>query len=206
MLKSKKDEAIKRYLSKVGLKQHKSKNYSSRYYDISYGEKREFIIRFSDHFSDNKPGIEIDLVKTSLGYYVIKLVKVGTSFSVDENNVLAYLKSILLVYPEFREAMLSFKESADNAAKNYSIAANRAISAENRLKKRTEYMDMVDEIYEQNKRLIQEISNTKAALTRSDDKLNSALKKAESYKSKFMAKNTECEQLKAKMAKIKALL
>lgn len=51
MLKSKRDESIKRYLARVGKLEHNSKMYNSRYYRVSYGENLEIVIRFSDHFN-----------------------------------------------------------------------------------------------------------------------------------------------------------
>mgnify|MGYP001153241870 CR=1 FL=1 len=72
MLRSKRDESIKRYLAHVGKLEHRSKLYNSVYYKVSYGEDIEIIVRFADHFNTEvKPK---DIVKTSVGFYVIKLV------------------------------------------------------------------------------------------------------------------------------------
>ena len=95
MLKSKRDESIKRYLARVGKLEHQSKLYNSRYYKVSYGKEFEIIVRFADHFNAEVKPKDIDIVKTSVGFYVIK-TSIGVSATLGEDTIIPYLRSLLL--------------------------------------------------------------------------------------------------------------
>lgn len=207
MLDSKKDEALKRYLSKVSTSKSKSKSFSSRYYSIEYEGRKGILMRFSDHFSDMpKPGVSIDLVKVSFNYYVMKLNKAGVSFCIDEKSILAYVKSILLVYPEISESMSQLISSSAIARKEYANAAALANKAKNKLKQRNEYIDMVDEIYDQNKSLIEEIKRIKNVLGATEQKLNAATSKNEDYRKKINEMNQHYTKVKSQLDRIKSVL
>lgn len=196
MLNSKRDESIKRYLSKVGKLKHASKTFVSRYYIVTYNKDFDLFIRFSDHFNDValSRGVSIDIIKTSVGFYTLRLVKIGVSYTITEDVVLPYLKSILLLYPELDNTVTSYRRAADNAVKIATKASARADSAEAKLNKRDEYIDMVDSVYEENKILHKQI-----------DDLNSSKKTVDAIKRKFENKNKECEILKGKLTKFKNL-
>lgn len=114
MLKSKRDESIKRYLARVGKLEHQSKLYNSRYYKVSYGKEFEIIVRFADHFNAEVKPKDIDIVKTSVGFYVIK-TSIGVSATLGEDTIIPYLRSLPLVYPEVSSSMTSFMNASQKA-------------------------------------------------------------------------------------------
>lgn len=208
MLKSKRDESIKRYLSKVGKLEHVSRHYPSRYYTITYGEALSISVRFSDHFSDitEARGTDMDIVKTSLGYYTIRLYKPGISYTTTEDLILSYIKSILLIYPEINHSVSTLRYAAKIAVQTSSEALNKANAAEARLNKRDEFIDMVDEVYEENKNLNIRINNLQGALNDARNKLNNANISVEASKKKLEVKVKECATLKNKLIKFKNLV
>ena len=121
MLNSAKDQAIKRYLSKVGTLERNSKLYKSRYYKVEYSKDLEIIIRFSDHFnSETKTKSNINIIKTTNNLYIIKSV---ITITLRENEILPYLKSLLLLFPEIYNTCKSYQQVADIAEKEI-IKAN----------------------------------------------------------------------------------
>lgn len=108
MLNSKRDESIKRYLSRIGRLEHKSRLYNSRYYVIS----DEIRIRFADHFSDRekrkKNSIDIDIAKVS-DLYTIRVFNTGMTATLEEDKIIPYLKSIILLYPTLNETVAALK-------------------------------------------------------------------------------------------------
>ena len=208
MLKSKRDESIKRYLSKVGRLKHNSKNFPSRYYIITYNEKFEITVRFSDHFNDTvlARGISIDIVKTSLGFYTIRLVQIGITYTTTEDLVLSYLKSILLIYPEMSETVTAFRNAADTAVKTSTKALAEAAASRDKLNKKDEYINMVDAIYEENKALIKNITELRTKYAASENTINQISITNSALKKKVSEKAIECENLKGKLKKLANLL
>lgn len=208
MLKSKRDESIKRYLSKIGELKHDSKHFSSRYYIINYGEEAKLIVRFSDHFHDESMSkkIDIEIVKTSLRFYTIRILKAGVSYTITEDLVMSYIKSILLIYPEINNSLAALREATKSALKTSVQATQKASTLEARLNKRDEYIDMVDEIYEENKKLRIQVGNLQGALKDAQNKLNNANISVEASKRKFENTMTECKVLRDKLTKLKNML
>lgn len=208
MLKSKRDESIKRYLSKVGKLSHNSKHFSSRYYTISYGEDIELLVRFSDHFhrGDTNKSIGLEIIKTSLGFYTIRVLNAGISYTVVEDLVLPYLKSILLLYPEMDSTMSSYRESSKIAVRTANKAMQKAAVAESKLNQRDEYIDMVDSVYEENKNLQMQVNSLQGVLKDTQNKLNNANISVEASKRKFEKAMAECKNLRSKMTRLKDLL
>ena len=155
MLKSKGDESIKRYLARVGKLEHNSKMYNSRYYRVSYGESLEIIVRFADHFNAEVKPKDIDIVKTSVGFYVIK-TSIGVSATLGEDTIIPYLRSLLLVYPEVSSSMNAFINASQKAEKQLINAAGRIAKLESEIKKKSEEFDLADDIMNENKKLISE--------------------------------------------------
>lgn len=119
MLNSKRDESIKRFLSKVGKLEHKSKVFNSRYYVIS----DEIRVRFADHFSERKRKneLDIDIIKIT-GFYTLRVVKLGMAVTLEEDKIIPYLKCVLVLYPELNESLVVLK----SAAKKFENEANIA--------------------------------------------------------------------------------
>lgn len=155
MLKSKRDESIKRYLARVGKLEHQSKLYNSRYYKVSYGEDIEIIVRFADHFNTEVKTKDVDIVKTSVGFYVIK-TNIGVSVTLGEDTIIPYLRSLLLVYPEVSSSMNAFINASQKAEKQLINAAGRIAKLESEIKKKSEEFDLADDIMNENKKLISE--------------------------------------------------
>lgn len=155
MLKSKRDESIKRYLARVGKLEHRSKLYNSVYYKVSYGEDIEIIVRFADHFNTEVKTKDVDIVKTSVGFYVIK-TNIGVSVTLGENTIIPYLRSLLLVYPEVSSSMNAFINASQKAEKQLINAAGRIAKLESEIKKKSEEFDLADDIMNENKKLISE--------------------------------------------------
>lgn len=155
MLRSKRDESIKRYLARVGKLEHRSKLYNSVYYKVSYGEDIEIIVRFADHFNTEVKTKDVDIVKTSVGFYVIK-TNIGVSVTLGEDTIIPYLRSLLLVYPEVSSSMNAFINASQKAEKQLINAAGRIAKLESEIKKKSEEFDLADDIMNENKNLISE--------------------------------------------------
>ena len=155
MLKSKRDESIKRYLARVGKLEHRSKLYNSVYYKVSYGEDIEIIVRFADLFNTEVKAKDVDIVKTSVGFYVIK-TNIGVSVTLGEDTIIPYLRSLLLVYPEVSSSMNAFINASQKAEKQLINAAGRIAKLESEIKKKSEEFDLADDIMNENKKLISE--------------------------------------------------
>lgn len=156
MLKSKRDESIKRYLARVGKLEHQSKLYNSRYYKVSYGESFEIVIRFSDHFNGEvKTKPDIDVIKTSIGFYTIK-TNSGMSATLTEGTIIPYLRSLLIVYPEVSSSISSFMNAAQYAEKQIVSKIGEVKKVEAELKRRSEDFDLADSIWDENKKLTTE--------------------------------------------------
>lgn len=183
MLKSKRDEAIKRYLAKIGKLETRARIYNSRYYKILYTDEYSISVRFSDHFH-NAENANVEIIKTSLGFYTIKLTKTGINFTVTEDLVLVYLKSIFLIYPEIESGVNTYKEAAQNAVAISIKSNNEADNLRGVLKREKDRIKNVDKICKKNKELSRELATTR-------NQLNIAL---DNYK-----------RVKNKLAEIKAM-
>ena len=159
MLKSKRDESIKRYLSKICTDKRNSTYTASKYYSINFNENLKIIVRFSDHFrkKDSKE-VDIEIIKVS-DFYTLRVINAGISYTLEENVILPYLKSILLVYPELVRALTCFKVSSKKAINNANTMYNKLVIVEKKLNYKDEYIEMVDAIYEENKKLKIDITN-----------------------------------------------
>ena len=164
MLKSKRDESIKRYLARVGKLEHNSKMYNSRYYRVSYGESLEIVIRFSDHFNgESKTKPDIDVIKTSIGFYTIK-TNSGMSATLTEDTIIPYLRSLLIVYPEVSSSISSFMNAAQYAEKQMVSKIGEIKKVEAEFKRRSEDFDLADSIWEENKKLTSDNKTLKSTV------------------------------------------
>lgn len=188
-LDSNRDIYIKRYLTHVGSLVCRSKTTVTRYYKIDYTSTYSIKVRFSDHPGREctKDSIDIDILKTSFKYYIITLNMTNVQFVVTEDDVLPYLRSILLVYPEVKKSISSLKCTLTQVNTKYTKLSN---SFSQRLKV---------EAREMNKTLVSELTLEKQ---RTDD----LLKDLSKFKRKVAEKSQECEQLKGKFNKFKSLL
>lgn len=164
MLKSKRDESIKRYLARVGKLEHNSKMYNYRYYRVSYGESLEIVIRFSDHFNGEvKTKPDIDVIKTSIGFYTIK-TNSGMSATLTEDTIIPYLRSLLIVYPEVSSSISSFMNAAQYAEKQMVSKTGEIKKVEAELKRRSEDFNLADSIWDENKKLTSDNKTLKSTV------------------------------------------
>ena len=205
MLDSKRDRSIKRYLSKISSSKFSASYYSSFYYYIEYNEEVKIKVRFSDHFHDEKGrlDIKIDIIKTSFGFYTIKLITAGLSYTVNEDNVLPYIKSILLLYPEFNDTLTNLKKTSKLAVQNTIKMSEKANNAVCMLNKKTEYTEMVDKIYEENKILIGKISELRREYNNTKSQLETYKTNLSNLKVKNAENEEKCRRLRARLNKIK---
>lgn len=204
MLNSKRDLSIRRYLSKIGKMDYSSKNFQSKYWEIDYGSNVKIRVRFSDHFSDAIKE-DINIVRTSIGFYVIRLSKIGVSYTVIEGAVMAYLRSIFLTYPEVSNSVESFRKAADSACKKATKVANDLNEAKTKLRKKDDYIDMVDSVYDENKEFRSKIEALSKELESTKKSLETATKAAEDYKQKYMSKCSSYTSLYGKVQKLESI-
>ena len=194
MLKSKRDESIKRYLARVGKLEHQSKLYNSRYYKVSYGEDIEIIVRFADHFNTEVKTKDVDIVKTSVGFYVIK-TSIGVSATLGEDTIIPYLRSLLLVYPEVSSSMTSFMNASQKAEKKLIDAVGKIAKLEATIKKRSEEFNLADSIWDENKKLLSENKSLKNTVTLQKTQYSNLKAKHEKLTITFQRLNALKEQL-----------
>ena len=194
MLKSKRDESIKRYLARVGKLEHRSKLYNSVYYKVSYGEDIEIIVRFADHFNAEVKPKDIDIVKTSVGFYVIK-TSIGVSATLGEDTIIPYLRSLLLVYPEVSSSMTSFMNASQKAEKKLIDAVGKIAKLEATIKKRSEEFNLADSIWDENKKLLSENKSLKNTVTLQKTQYSNLKAKHEKLTITFQRLNALKEQL-----------
>lgn len=195
MLKSKRDESIKRYLARVGKLEHNSKMYNSRYYRVSYGESLEIVIRFSDHFNgESKTKPDIDVIKTSVGFYVIK-TSIGVSATLGEDTIIPYLRSLLLVYPEVSSSMTSFMNASQKAEKKLIDAVGKIAKLESEIKRKSEEFNLADSIWDENKKLLSENKSLKNTVTLQKTQYSNLKAKHEKLTITFQRLNALKEQL-----------
>lgn len=204
MLDSKRDVSIRRYLSSIGKMDYSSRNFQSKYWEIDYGSDVKVRVRFSDHFA-NTIKEDINIVRTSIGFYVIRLSKVGVSYTVTEDTVMAYLRSIFLTYPEVSSCVKSYKEATDSACRKAVKAYNDLDNAKTKLKKRDDYIDMVDSVYDENKEFRSKIEVLSKELESVKKSLETVTKAAEDYKQKYMSKCSSYTSLYGKVQKLESI-
>lgn len=204
MLNDKRDETIKRYLSKVGTLDHKSKLYGSRYYKISY-EGSDITVRFADHFNSGIKGIpDIDIIKIT-EFYVVKTIE-GLSTTIGGDIVIPYLKSLLITYPEMRKTINSYKKAADEAEKMYKKIYGQMRQLQALMDKKSEEFELADGIWDENKKLLEEKKDLEKTINFLQVKLDNAKISMDTSKKKADAKDKECKKLREKMSKLKDLL
>ena len=194
MLKSKRDESIKRYLARVGKLEHQSKLYNSRYYKVSYGKEFEIIVRFADHFNAEVKPKDIDIVKTSVGFYVIK-TSIGVSATLGEDAIIPYLRSLLLVYPEVSSSMTSFMNASQKAEKKLIDAVGKIAKLESEIKRKSEEFNLADSIWDENKKLLSENKSLKNTVTLQKTQYSNLKAKHEKLTITFQRLNALKEQL-----------
>lgn len=109
-LNTPRDVVLKRYLNKIGDSLKTCISTESKYYKISYSDNLSIIVRFSDHYHAFA-NEDINIVRTSVGIYVIQ-TRFGLSYSVREEDSLDYVKSLLILFPEIRNTLEGFRDSA----------------------------------------------------------------------------------------------
>lgn len=196
MLKSKRDESIKRYLARVGKLEHRSKLYNSVYYKVSYGEDIEIIVRFADHFNTEAKTKDVDIVKTSVGFYVIK-TNIGVSVTLGEDTIIPYLRSLLLVYPEVSSSMNAFINVSQKAEKQLITAVGRIAKLESEIKKKSEEFDLADDIMNENKKLISENKSLRNTVSLQKSQYGNLKAKHEKLTVTFQRLNVLKDQLNA---------
>lgn len=170
MLKSKRDESIKRYLRSIGTLKYRSKKFNTLYYSVCYSEESSIVIRFADHFKEPARA-NIDIIKVC-EFYTIKITSTGISYTVTENNIITYLKSILLLYPELNNVYSSYKNAIAFMDKELNKNKNDINKANNILNKECSYKDTINKLNTKIKDLTNEINTYKDKLNKLNNKIN----------------------------------
>lgn len=163
MLNSKKDVAIKRYLSTVGKLESASKIYNSRYYSITYSDNLKIIARFSDHFNSDSKKKDIDIVKLSNGLYIIKS-NISINVTLSENTIIPYLKSLLTTYPEIASTLDILKSASFKMQNELINKESKIKKLEADIKIKEDQYDLINDVYEENKVLKHENNNLKGTI------------------------------------------
>lgn len=183
MLKSTKDIAIKRYLAHIGECLYRSREFDTIYYKIVFSDSLIIKIRFSNHFKDTEALFRedevknneyvscIEIVKTSLNFYTIKDSASNFSITVLEKDIVTYLKSFLLLYPELYSNISSFKNAYTEIHKKRNLLCSQVQKLNSKLKRNAEMTQLVDSVWDENKKLKKEISLLKC---QNDDILTTA--------------------------------
>lgn len=195
------DYAIRSYLSKVGELSHSSTCYSSKYYRISYGDY-EITVRLSDHFKSSISNYRynIEIVNIGNNNYVLRLNTIGVTYSVSGTNILKYLKSILLVYPELEYAVNCFYKANKKYSDLLNDRTNKLSQALATINKNKEYSDMVDKVYEENKILrkkaseVNDLRNQLNQLKQNNAALKSKIKAIMKAKSAILSSFDSAEE------------
>ncbi len=132
-----KDTIIKRYLSSISDSIKQSSTFGSIYYTVKY-ESEIIKIRFSDHFSIKNKKSDIDIIKQQ-EFYIIKTL--GTSYPCTSDNILLYLKSILLLYPEFSKVISKYSKAYYTLRTQKDILEAKSISDESIIAAAKLYLD-----------------------------------------------------------------
>lgn len=170
MLKSKRDESIKRYLRSVGTLKYRSKKFNSLYYNICYSEDLNIVIRFADHFKENTEA-NIEIIKVC-EFYTIRIPSIGITYTVTENNIIIYLKSILLLYPELDKVYSSYKNAFITIKKELDRKKSDIDKASSVLNKVCEYKDTINNLNTKVKTLTSQVDIYKDKLNKLNNKIN----------------------------------
>lgn len=175
MLKSKRDESIKRYLRSVGTLKRRAKKFNSLYYNINYSEELNIVIRFADHFSERKNSekqYDIEIVKVC-EFYTIRINLTGINYTVTENNVISYLKSILLLYPEIYNSCKKYADAYKEINKELASKSSDIMKAESILNKIKGYENKIKGLEDRNKNLTNKVNNYKDIIDKTKSIINS---------------------------------
>lgn len=170
MLKSKRDESIKRYLRSVGTLKHRSKKFNSLYYSICYSEELNIVIRFADHFKERTEA-DIEIIKVC-EFYTIRTVSTGITYTVTENNIITYLKSILLIYPELNNVCNSYKNAFVTVNKELDRKKSDIDRVDTVLNKEREYKDTINSLSVEVKNLTNQVNMYKDKINKLNNKIS----------------------------------
>lgn len=175
MLNSKRDESIKRYLRSIGTLKCKSKRFNSLYYSVNYSEELNVVIRFSDHFNDTKGSNKqnnIDITKVC-EFYTIKIYSTGINYTVAENNIISYLKSILLLYPEIYKGCKKYVDAYKEVNKELVSKNSDITRAESVLNKIGGYKNKINELEDKNNNLTNKVNEYEKIINDTRNIINS---------------------------------
>ena len=97
--------AITRYLNKIAVPLKNSQTTKSKYFRLDFSDRLSIKIRYSDHFSTHDEKY-LNIIKL-LDYYCIKDDYTGSAITVHRDELMYYLKSYLLLFPEKYESWQS---------------------------------------------------------------------------------------------------
>lgn len=127
------DKQIRRYLKSISDKQIISKTTTSYYYKIK-SDEYFMEIRFSDHFGERKT-YDMNIIKANnSGFYILNVF--GIQIIITEKNALAYIKSLLMIYPEMSLLSKKSKESFNLQEKEILKMKTKIQSTEKKIEKR----------------------------------------------------------------------
>lgn len=197
------DKAIKRFLSIVG-KSLPTCTFNSRYWVLEYESGLRIRIRFSNHFKTvDKENLDIDITKTSYGFYTFRFPKTGMSETMEESDVFIYLKSSIRLYPTIFECCSCLLKGAQDNLR----LANKF---RNELAKNKEFTDLVDSIYDENKKLkniVNSLMSNNNQLNKQIAELNTKIAKLEKEKNELRNKYiTRCNEFTSINSKFQQLI
>lgn len=141
---TKEDKQIKRYLKSICQSYIQSNHTYSVYYQFE-----NFTIRFSDHFANvPKSGYWVHIIKGGPEYYHFNIFSI--QFIVKSENVLLYIKSMMLFLPE----MIKFSELKllhnKNLQKKVTELTTELDTEKKKYNQKLEEIQLFDDIYKEN--------------------------------------------------------
>ena len=138
-MQSKVDRQIKRWLNSISYEVHKAIANNSIHYDITLrGESKS--VRFSDHFSV-KAKDYIDIIKISDTVYTIRYNNI-MSTTLYADDILAYLKGLILVAPDFDKCISDTKDAISSLNKQLiKLSKQELVKEKEKLAQQTEKLN-----------------------------------------------------------------
>lgn len=188
---NKTDKQLRRYLKSISNKVQESKAYKSVHYYID-----DIHIRFSDHFSP-RDEITIDIIKCTEDVYRINSDYLQVSVYAD--NLLAYVKSLLLLYPAVNGVVDKFASAAKSFETKYNIV-NKAF------KKLQTEMELVDLYVAEKNEAENAVRACNNVIKDKNRQLNDLRNSKDSLSKENVKLKNELSNLKQKFSKLKSLV
>ena len=188
---NKTDKQLRRYLKSISNKVQESKAYKSVHYYID-----DIHVRFSDHFSPRNE-VTIDIIKCTEDVYRINSDYLQVSVYADD--LLAYVKSLLLLFPAVNDAVNRFASVAKSFESKYNIV-NRAF------KKLQTEMELVDLYIAEKNEAENAVRACNNVIKDKNKQLNDLRNSRDSLNKKNVKLKNELSNLKQQFSKLKSII